>query len=123
MHAFKRPCAAPHRRLPKPSPYSPRYSYYAAPRRPPCRFIKMEQGAAAEQQEKADQAAAQAHFAGLLGWPQEDLAAVAEAPSADTAPGTDELLAALLRRAAALQEARLARGKSAVVDWEQAGWK
>lgn len=68
-----------------------------------------------EQQERADLAAAQAHF-GLLGWSQHDLDVAPE----DTSAGCDAPLGKLLRRAAALQEARQ-RGKA--VDWEAPDWR
>lgn len=83
----------------------------------PCpRYFKLEQGNTAEQQEKADAAAAQAHFV-QLGWPADDL----RPDAGDESAGCDELLRALLKRAAALQEARQ-RGKPGV-DWEQPEWK
>lgn len=82
----------------------------------PLRYFRLEQGNTAEQQEKADAAAAQAHFV-QLGWAAEDLC-----PSpGDESAACDELLGALLKRAAALQEARQ-RGKPGV-DWEQPEWK
>lgn len=82
----------------------------------PPRYFNLEQGNTAEQQEKADAAAAQAHFV-QLGWAAEDLC-----PSpGDESAACDELLGALLKRAAALQEARQ-RGKPGV-DWEQPEWR
>ena len=83
----------------------------------PCRFYRLEKGNTAEQQERADLAAAQAHF-GLLGWAAADLEL---APGEASAPGCDALLAALLRRVVAVQEARQ-RGKAGP-DWEALEWK
>lgn len=83
-----------------------------------CRHLLAEQEAAAEQQERADLAAAQAHFE-MLGWPAADLA---PAPGDEASPASDGLLSALLCRVVALQEARQ-RGKEAGVDWEAPQWK
>jgi hypothetical protein len=81
-----------------------------------CRFYKLEKGNTAEQQERADLAAAQAHF-GMLGWAA---AALELAPGDASAPACDGLLAALLRRVVAVQEARQ-RGKAGP-DWEGPEW-
>ena len=83
----------------------------------PCRFFKLEQGNTAEQQERADLAAAQAHFE-LLGWPEAELEL---APGDSSAPASDGLLAALLRRVVAVQEAR--QRSKAGPDWEAQEWK
>ena len=83
-----------------------------------CRLYRRDKGNSEEQQERADVAAAQAHFV-LLGWPadcQESLSA----GNASSSSACDEWLAALLRRAAALQEARQRGG---VVDWEDECWR
>ncbi|PRW60747.1 flagellar associated [Chlorella sorokiniana] len=80
------------------------------------KYFKLEQGNSAEQQEKADAAAAQSHFV-QLGWTADDLC---PAPG-DESAGCDKLLGVLLKRAAALQEARQ-RGKPGV-DWDQPEWK
>ncbi|KAL4443818.1 hypothetical protein ABPG75_011555 [Micractinium tetrahymenae] len=80
------------------------------------RYFKLEQGNTLEQQESADLAAAQAHFA-LLGWPEGSLEVAPE----DASAGCDGALGALLRRAVALQEARQ-RGKPPP-DWEQPEWR
>lgn len=78
----------------------------------PTRYFKLEHGNTAEQQEKADAAAAQAHFV-QLGWPAAEL----QPAPGDEAGSCDELLGALLRRAEAVQEARQ-RGKEGL-DWAQ----
>ena len=80
----------------------------------PARYFKLEQGNTAEQQEKADAAAAAAHFL-QLGWPAREL----QPAPGDEAGGCDELLGALLKRAGAVQDARQ-RGKEGP-DWGQ--WK
>ncbi|KAL4855243.1 Dual specificity protein kinase splA [Chlorella vulgaris] len=79
------------------------------------KFFKLEAGNSAEQQEKADLAAARNHFS-QLGWP----AASLQAAPGDATAASDGLLGALLKRAAALQEARQ-WGRA--VDWEQPDWK
>ncbi|KAL4449449.1 hypothetical protein ABPG77_007093 [Micractinium sp. CCAP 211/92] len=80
------------------------------------RYLRLEQGNTLEQQEHADLAAAQAHFA-ALGWPEGSL----EAGPGDAAAGCDAALGALLKRAAALQEARERGGPAP--DWEQPEWR
>lgn len=82
----------------------------------PSRHLRLEQGNTLEQQERADLVAAQAHFA-ALGWPEGSL----EAGPGDAAEGCDAALAALLKRAAALQEA-CERGGPAP-NWEQPEWR
>lgn len=84
-------------------------------------FVR-EQEEAAEAQERADLAAAQAHFS-QLGWPGDALQAAADAGGAASAAAADALLGGLLRRAAALQEARQMRGREASVDWAQPEWQ
>lgn len=74
-----------------------------------------DRGSIPAQQEKADLAAAQQHFS-CLGWP---LADMQPAPS-DLTSATDKPLDALLRRAAALQDARQA---GVAVDWEDPQWQ
>lgn len=120
-----------------------RHSTASLPRLPPClqhdlstregrlaalehKLFLREQEEAAQAQERSDLAAAQAHFS-QLGWPKEALQAAADgsdsgAASAASAPA-DALLGGLLRRAAALQEARQLRGSEAGVDWAQPEWQ
>lgn len=85
-------------------------------RLPAGRYFKLEQGNTREQQECADLAAAQAHFASL-GWPEGGLDVAPE----DGAAGCDGALGALLARALALQEARERGGLAP--DWEQPEWR
>lgn len=80
------------------------------------RFFKLEVGNSMEQQEAADLAAAQRHFA-LLGWSDGDLDVTAD----DSTAGCDAPLCALLKRVVAVQEAR-ERGKP-MPDWEQPEWR
>lgn len=80
------------------------------------RHLTLDKGNTLEQQERADLAAAQRHFA-LLGWPAGSL----EVAPGDAAGGCDGELGALLRRAAALQQAREQGG--APPDWEQPEWR